>query len=93
MSIVRAFLKSLLLLTGVLEEAQYYGLEELIPPLTALVEQRRRLPDYTALTRREVVNVLLTTPCKRELRFQGVNLAGADLSKLDLRHINFKLVL
>ena len=25
-----------------------------------------------------------------ELRFQGVNLAGADLSKLDLRRINFK---
>ena len=25
-----------------------------------------------------------------ELRFQGVNMAGADLSKLDLRRINFK---
>ena len=46
------------------------------------------------LTRRDVVEVLIGTSTSHktdtELRFQGVNLQAADLSKLDLRHINFK---
>jgi uncharacterized protein YjbI with pentapeptide repeats len=46
--------------------------------------------DETPLTRREVVNAIIATASNKELRFQGVNLTGADLSKLDLRNINFK---
>jgi hypothetical protein len=37
------------------------------------------------------VNALILTPYTAELRFQGVNLAGSDLSRLDLRYINFKV--
>ena len=29
-------------------------------------------------------------PIMKELKPQGTNLSGADLSRLDLRHINFK---
>ena len=29
-------------------------------------------------------------PILKELKHQGTNLSGADLSRLDLRHINFK---
>lgn len=45
------------------------------------------------LTRRDVIKVLMRTSHENELRFQGVNMAGADLSRLDLRHINFKVFL
>uniref|UniRef100_A0A2K6JMX8 KHA domain-containing protein n=1 Tax=Rhinopithecus bieti TaxID=61621 RepID=A0A2K6JMX8_RHIBE len=34
--------------------------------------------------------ILLATPTKSELRCQGLNFSGADLSRLDLRYINFK---
>ena len=43
------------------------------------------------LGRRDVVDALVRTSPATELRFQGVNLLGADLSKLDLRNINFKV--
>lgn len=43
------------------------------------------------LKRRHVVEALITTHYRDELRFQGVSLRGADLSKLDLRNINFKV--
>lgn len=46
--------------------------------------------DEAPLTRRDVINAIITTPNKSNLRFQGVNLNGADLSYLDLRNINFK---
>ena len=62
-------------------------------PLVQLLEplvSKRSSSDSSPLTRREVVEALMRTPCNRELRFQGVNLQGADLSRLDLRHINFK---
>ncbi|KAI1289492.1 BTB/POZ domain-containing protein KCTD9 [Halotydeus destructor] len=77
---------------GVLEEAKFYGIETLISTLEHMVECETQSQDYDGkpLTRRDVVNVLITSPCTSELRFQGVNLCGADLSKLDLRYINLK---
>lgn len=78
---------------GILEEAKFYGIASLIPILEAMVaSEDDPAPDVNSLplTRRDVINALISTSFNSELRFQGVNLAGADLSKLDLRHINFK---
>jgi len=75
---------------GVLEEARFYGVESMIPQLEALIREKQASLDSIPLTRRDVVNALITTPHSHDLRFQGVNLAGADLSRLDLRNINFK---
>ena len=77
---------------GVLTEARFYGLQDLVTQLeqmldSELEQQRRR---DSSLTRSQVVAALIGTTCTSELRFQGVNLVAADLSKLDLRHINFK---
>ncbi len=76
------------------EEAKYYGVEELLP---LLQEHVRSSPKWNKdacaerpLSRGDVVSATLATPTERELRFQGVNMEGADLSRLDLRHINFK---
>jgi len=75
-----------------LEEAKYYGIEEVLPELEELVEGQQRSYGSRGppLSRSDVVTALLTTPVDRELRFAGVDMAGADLSKLDLRRINFK---
>ncbi len=82
---------------GVLEEAKFYGFYALLPELEATVLQEAMLGNsierhvgVAPLTRREVVKALVGTPTETRLRFQGVNLAGADLSKLDLSNINFK---
>ncbi|XP_047512781.1 BTB/POZ domain-containing protein KCTD9 [Pieris napi] len=75
---------------GVLEEAIFYGLDSMIPQLNQLMEERKSRHDNHSLTRMDVVRLIITTPTTSELRFQGVNLAGADLSRLDLRYINFK---
>ncbi|PSN30952.1 BTB/POZ domain-containing protein KCTD9 [Blattella germanica] len=64
--------------------------ESLIPQLESLIQSSQRSRDNVPLTRRDVVNALILTPYTAELRFQGVNLAGSDLSRLDLRNINFK---
>lgn len=74
---------------GILEEAKFFGIEGLIPQLEELVRQQQPAEDLP-LTRRDVISALIKTSQMTELRFQGVNLAGADLRKLDLRHINFK---
>lgn len=75
---------------GILEEARFFGIDSLIPVLEQIIKEKRVPHDDVPLSRREVVDVLIRTPLKAELRFQGVNLCGADLRKLDLRHINFK---
>ncbi|KAM7287794.1 BTB/POZ domain-containing protein KCTD9 [Ixodes scapularis] len=75
---------------GVLEEAKFFGIESLVPVLEQIIQGERGPRDYSPLTRRDVVDALTTTSHLSELRFQGVNLSGADLSRLDLRHINFK---
>lgn len=77
--------------SGVLEEARFFGIESLVPQLLELIVSRSRSRDMVPLSRRDVINALILTPIKDELRFQGVNLAGSDLSRLDLRNINFKV--
>lgn len=76
-----------------LEEARFFGLESLVPQLEAMIATNQRSRDTLPLSRRDVINALVCTPVTAELRFQGVNLAGSDLSRLDLRYINFKVYL
>lgn len=76
---------------GILEEARFFGIESIIPVLEGIIKDTKKSRDLVPLTKRDVVNALIMTPHSSELRFQGVNLAGADLSKLDLRFINFKV--
>lgn len=76
---------------GVLEEARFFGIESIVPQLESIVTSKKKTKDSMPLTRRDVINALIITPFTAELRFQGVNLAGADLSRLDLRYINFKV--
>lgn len=78
-------------LQGILEEAKFYGIESLFAPLELEIAAGCRQVEEFPLTRRDVINSILQTSHRTELRFQGVNLAGADLSKLDLRNINFKV--
>ncbi|XP_063369013.1 BTB/POZ domain-containing protein KCTD9 isoform X2 [Cydia amplana] len=76
---------------GVLEEAVFYGIDSMIPQLNEMIESlTSNTGTSQALNRMDVVKALIMTPISSELRFQGVNLAGADLNKLDLRNINFK---
>lgn len=76
---------------GVLEEARFFGLESLIDKLETLVEENQPRTGHSPLTRKEVIKALLINQTNCELRFQGMNFSGADLSQLDLRYINFKL--
>ncbi|PVD24591.1 hypothetical protein C0Q70_15075 [Pomacea canaliculata] len=75
---------------GILEEAKFFGLTSLIEQLEELIEKEQPPDDTTPITRRELVMALMVTPTNKELRCQGVNFTGANLSKLDLRYINFK---
>uniref|UniRef100_A0A1A9UWY4 BTB domain-containing protein n=1 Tax=Glossina austeni TaxID=7395 RepID=A0A1A9UWY4_GLOAU len=77
-------------LEGVLEEAKFFGLECLVSQLESQIMQANQPLDNVPLTRRDVIKALIQTSHLTELRFQGVNLAGADLRKLDFRNINFK---
>lgn len=77
-------------LEGILEEARFFGIESIVPQLENLIAQTQQTRDNLPLSRRDVINALIMTPFISELRFQGVNLAGSDLSRLDLRYINFK---
>lgn len=78
-------------LEGVLEEAKFYGLESLVSQLEEQIMQNNQSLDNQPLTRRDVIKALIQTSHITEIRFQGVNLAGADLRKLDFRNINFKV--
>ncbi|CAB3227616.1 unnamed protein product [Arctia plantaginis] len=76
---------------GVLEEAVFYGIDSMIPQLNKLIEESHNSSGSNqALTRMDVVRSIVMTSTSLELRFQGVNLSGADLNRLDLRYINFK---
>lgn len=76
---------------GVLEEARYFNIESMIPQLETTAQQYSAPRDTIPLSTRDVINALIMSDKSSELRFQGVNLAGADLSRLDLRNINFKV--
>ncbi|CAH1240593.1 KCTD9 [Branchiostoma lanceolatum] len=75
---------------GVLEEAKFFGIFTLVEILEDIIKSGEPVGDGTPLTRHEFVRILIATPSNRELRMQGINFSGADLSKLDLRYINFK---
>lgn len=75
---------------GILAEATFFGIVSIIPTLEGILHTSRKSRDQAPLTRRDVVNTLINSSGAQTLRFQGVNLAGANLSKLDLRAINFK---
>ncbi|XP_035891410.1 BTB/POZ domain-containing protein KCTD9 [Anopheles stephensi] len=71
-------------LQGVLEEARYYGLDGLV----SLIQDIQQAD--VSLTRLDFIRTLVASSHTTELRFQGVHLAGINLSKMDLRNINFK---
>ncbi|KAK6632834.1 hypothetical protein RUM43_012573 [Polyplax serrata] len=75
---------------GILQEARFFRIESLVEHLENIISTQQRSQDISPLTRRDVINALITTSFTSDLRFQGVNLAGSDLSRLDLRNINFK---
>ncbi|XP_040915594.1 BTB/POZ domain-containing protein KCTD9b isoform X2 [Toxotes jaculatrix] len=76
---------------GVLEEARFFGIEQLAEQLETLIKASQPPDDHSPLTRKEFIRFLLATTTKSELRCQGLNFNGADLSRLDLRYINFKM--
>ncbi|XP_018550310.1 LOW QUALITY PROTEIN: BTB/POZ domain-containing protein KCTD9b [Lates calcarifer] len=76
---------------GVLEEARFFGIEQLAEQLETLIKSSQPPDDHSPLTRKEFIRFLLATTTKAELRCQGLNFTGADLSRLDLRYINFKM--
>uniref|UniRef100_A0A8C9W614 BTB/POZ domain-containing protein KCTD9 n=1 Tax=Scleropages formosus TaxID=113540 RepID=A0A8C9W614_SCLFO len=78
-------------LLGVLEEARFFGMEQLAEQLEGLIKNSQPADDHSPISRKEFVRFLLATPTKSELRCQGLNFSGADLSRLDLRYINFKM--
>lgn len=59
--------------------------------LTTIVDEQQK-NGLVSLTRKDVLKAIMSTPVTSELRFQGVDFVGADLSKLDLRNINFKVI-
>ena len=66
-----------LLLEGVLEEAKFFGIEELYSQLEGLCVTVNKPRDDLALTRRDVIDVLMATSSSAsEMRFQGVNLVS-----------------
>lgn len=82
---------------GILEEAKFYGFYSLIPELENIIFQEQIMQNsierslgVAPLTRREVIKAIIQTSSDTKLRFQGVNLSGADLSRLDLSNSNFK---
>ncbi|KAM4719364.1 BTB/POZ domain-containing protein KCTD9-like isoform 2-T2 [Anableps anableps] len=76
---------------GVLEEARFFGIEQLAEQLETHIKSTQPPDDHSPLTRKEFTRFLLATTTKSELRCQGLNFTGADLSRLDLRYINFKM--
>lgn len=77
---------------GILEEARFFGIESLTSQLESQLDITQNVSiDHIPLTRRDVIKALIQTSYISEIRFQGVNLAGADLRKLDFRNINFKV--
>uniref|UniRef100_A0AAY4DIA4 KHA domain-containing protein n=1 Tax=Denticeps clupeoides TaxID=299321 RepID=A0AAY4DIA4_9TELE len=78
-------------LIGVLEEARFFGIEQLVEQLEIAIKNSQPPEDHSPISRKEFVRFLLATPTKSEIRCQGLNFSGADLSRLDLRYINFKM--
>uniref|UniRef100_A0A4W5LKH0 Potassium channel tetramerization domain containing 9a n=1 Tax=Hucho hucho TaxID=62062 RepID=A0A4W5LKH0_9TELE len=67
-------------LLGVLEEARFFGIEQLADQLEVAIKVTNSWTTLPSLD-----NALLNIRCS------GLNFSGADLSRLDLRYINFKM--
>jgi len=76
---------------GVLEEAKFYGLSKVVEELEDRIRGKEKKSSIFPMERDEFVKILFSAPSICELRCQGIDLNGADLSNLDLRYINFKL--
>uniref|UniRef100_A0A3B4BMT1 BTB/POZ domain-containing protein KCTD9 n=1 Tax=Periophthalmus magnuspinnatus TaxID=409849 RepID=A0A3B4BMT1_9GOBI len=64
---------------GVLEEARFFGIEQLAEQLEMTVKSSQPADDHSPISRKEFVRFLLTTPTKSELRCQGANLQGVKM--------------
>eukprot|EP00045_Choanoeca_perplexa_P015772 m.203627 g.203627 ORF g.203627 m.203627 type:complete len:738 (+) comp17075_c0_seq9:326-2539(+) len=77
---------------GVLAEAHYFGLWELVDVLEPLaLEEAVQLEADPPIRRAELARLLLSTSGRHgDLRCQGLNFTGSDLSRMDLSGINFR---
>lgn len=55
---------------AILEEATFFGIQEMIDKLQHIAEFSGKNEDSSPLSRRDVVKALIQTSCKSELRFQ-----------------------
>ncbi|GFX54070.1 hypothetical protein TNCV_2337061 [Trichonephila clavipes] len=67
---------------GVLEEAKFFGVESLVKILESKVEDEQLSSDNAPLTRRDVINILISTSYSSELRFQPIKYLNTRLAKL-----------
>ena len=80
---------------GVKEEAAFFNLPQLSRLCDEQSQARDHRDDDRPLTRAQVIDILARCPYRSgdssdAIRLQGVNLAGADLSCLDLRRCNLR---
>uniref|UniRef100_A0A8C4X2R4 BTB/POZ domain-containing protein KCTD9 n=1 Tax=Erpetoichthys calabaricus TaxID=27687 RepID=A0A8C4X2R4_ERPCA len=66
-------------LLGVLEEARFFGIEQLAEQLEVAIKNSQPPEDHSPISRKEFVRFLLATPTKSELRCQGANLQGVKM--------------
>uniref|UniRef100_A0A8C5BPE8 BTB/POZ domain-containing protein KCTD9 n=1 Tax=Gadus morhua TaxID=8049 RepID=A0A8C5BPE8_GADMO len=64
---------------GVLEEARFFGIEQLGDQLEAALKNTQPPNDHSPISRKEFVRFLLATPTKSELRCQSGNLQGVKM--------------
>ncbi|MGH0149347.1 UNVERIFIED_CONTAM: hypothetical protein FKN15_015113, partial [Acipenser sinensis] len=64
---------------GVLEEARFFGIEQLAEQLEVAIKNSQPPEDHSPISRKEFVRFLLATPTKSELRCQGANLQGVKM--------------
>uniref|UniRef100_A0A3B3T2C5 Potassium channel tetramerization domain containing 9b n=1 Tax=Paramormyrops kingsleyae TaxID=1676925 RepID=A0A3B3T2C5_9TELE len=66
-------------LLGVLEEARFFGIEQLAEQLEGVIKNSQPPEDHSPISRKEFVRFLLATPTKAELRCQNANLQGVKM--------------
>uniref|UniRef100_A0AAQ5Y749 BTB/POZ domain-containing protein KCTD9 n=1 Tax=Amphiprion ocellaris TaxID=80972 RepID=A0AAQ5Y749_AMPOC len=64
---------------GVLEEARFFGIEQLAEQLETLIKSSQPPEDHSPLSRKEFIRFLLATTTKSELRCQSANLQGVKM--------------
>lgn len=74
-------------LRGVLLDARFYNLPELVQQLQELIDKDTCEAE---LTRLQIVKSLSRVQTGTKMRLQGINLTGLDLSQMDLSNVNFR---